>query len=210
MSFSLNEVEATAKKAARGAGYPWGLADEAGKATRWLEAHGMAGCTRLAAHLQTVDSADLESWTPNTATEVWESPSGHLCPIITGSALSDAAYRLRGGPITLNQVHTPHLLLSFIAGCSNFLDQAISLTSGNAKALIYLKEMSIDGSLGDEPCDVTIGLAGQDPKPSELLTRASPDLHDWAILNRFAKRTYAPATAASRAKGAGAGLTDND
>ncbi|NND22495.1 MAG: DUF3726 domain-containing protein, partial [Silicimonas sp.] len=39
MSYSLNEVEATAKKAARGAGYPWGLAEEAAKATRWLCAH---------------------------------------------------------------------------------------------------------------------------------------------------------------------------
>ena len=37
MSLSLNEVESTAKKAARGAGYPWGLAEEAAKAT--LEAN---------------------------------------------------------------------------------------------------------------------------------------------------------------------------
>ena len=36
MNLSLNEVEATAKKATRGAGYPWGLAEEAGKAVRWL------------------------------------------------------------------------------------------------------------------------------------------------------------------------------
>ena len=33
MNLSLNEVDAMAKKAARGAGYSWGLAEEAGKAT---------------------------------------------------------------------------------------------------------------------------------------------------------------------------------
>jgi hypothetical protein len=32
----------------------------------------------------------------------------------------------------------------------------------------------------------------------------------WEALGRFAHRTYVPATEASRLKGAGAGLTDND
>ena len=36
MNVSMNEVESMAKTAARGAGYSWGLAEEAGKATRWL------------------------------------------------------------------------------------------------------------------------------------------------------------------------------
>ena len=31
MSFALNEIEATANKAARGAGLDWGIAEEAGK-----------------------------------------------------------------------------------------------------------------------------------------------------------------------------------
>ena len=43
MSLSLNEVESLAKKAARGTGYPWGLAEEAAKASRWLAARGVDG-----------------------------------------------------------------------------------------------------------------------------------------------------------------------
>jgi hypothetical protein len=35
MMRSLNEIEAMAKRAVRGAGLAWGLAEEAGKALRW-------------------------------------------------------------------------------------------------------------------------------------------------------------------------------
>ena len=34
MSFSLNEIEAMGRRAARGAGLHWGIAEEAGKAVR--------------------------------------------------------------------------------------------------------------------------------------------------------------------------------
>ncbi|WP_172978117.1 DUF3726 domain-containing protein [Roseovarius sp. THAF27] len=35
MTWSLNEIEALARKPTRGAGYPWGLAEETGRAARW-------------------------------------------------------------------------------------------------------------------------------------------------------------------------------
>ena len=44
MNFSLNEMEAIAKRAARGAGYPWGLAEEASKATPLAMFTGFGRC----------------------------------------------------------------------------------------------------------------------------------------------------------------------
>ena len=75
MSFALNEVEATAKKATRGAGYPWGLAEEAAKATRWLCAQGLDGVAILAGAL----TRDGERY---------------VCPITEGARLSDQAAAL--------------------------------------------------------------------------------------------------------------------
>ena len=49
MTWSLNEIETLSRKAARGAGLSWGLAEEAGKATRWLAAAGLPGPQVLAA-----------------------------------------------------------------------------------------------------------------------------------------------------------------
>lgn len=52
VKLSLGEVEALCKKAARGAGLPWGLAEEAGFAARWLSAHGLDGAGLLLADLE--------------------------------------------------------------------------------------------------------------------------------------------------------------
>ena len=38
MYMSLNEIDVSVKRAARGVGMSWGLAEEAGKAARWLAA----------------------------------------------------------------------------------------------------------------------------------------------------------------------------
>ena len=43
MTFALNEIEAMAKGAARGAGFDWGIAEETGQSVRWLAARGLPG-----------------------------------------------------------------------------------------------------------------------------------------------------------------------
>ena len=58
MKVSLNQIEQTARKAARGAGLAWGLADEVGRAMRWLHTYGLNGAALLAAHLDGVEGDD--------------------------------------------------------------------------------------------------------------------------------------------------------
>jgi hypothetical protein len=48
VSRTLSEIRATATKAARGAGHDWGMAEEAGVATRVLESHDLPGVHVLA------------------------------------------------------------------------------------------------------------------------------------------------------------------
>ena len=57
MSWSLGEVGALAVKAARGAGMPWGLADETGFAVKWLQARSLPGVTALCRYLSRYDGA---------------------------------------------------------------------------------------------------------------------------------------------------------
>ena len=110
MNPSYGEIFATAKKAARGAGYPWGLAEEAAYAARWLAGHGFDGVTPLARLLEQCAKGNPADWTPVIA-ERWEAPGGTLCPIIAGAALSDRADRLNNGPLPLGTVAEPLLLL---------------------------------------------------------------------------------------------------
>ncbi len=102
MTLSLNEVDALAKKATRGAGYPWGHAEEAGKAVRWLCQNGVDGCAILARTLAHFDGRDGASGTPDVTQTPWQSPGDTLCPIIAGTALSDMAPALRDGAIRMN------------------------------------------------------------------------------------------------------------
>ena len=98
MSWSLNEVEALSRKAARGAGLSWGLAEEAGRATRWLVVHGLPGPEVLLAALTRLDGLPHEARAP---LDGWQARDT-LCPVTTGAALADTA-AAAGGDLRLGR-----------------------------------------------------------------------------------------------------------
>lgn len=208
MTRSLGEVEATARKAARGAGYAWGLAEDAGLAVRWLEARGIDGCAALVATLQAVD-AGIDAYAPKAD---WASASGVLCPIGTGAALSDQAAVING-KLALGSMLAPVLLLpalAFIAG-----HRARPVTLETDSACVVVESSGVQGdALGVEAAAVQIQLGLPNPdvtrQDTPLNTRADVPRDTWDALDHFAAKTYAPATEESRLIGAGAGLTDND
>ncbi len=210
MTLSLNEVEATAKKAARGAGYSWGLAEEAGKAARWLCARDLDGCKALAGLLQEFHDAPEAHWTPMPDRSPWQARGERLCPIITGATISDRAHELRGGSFGVASLVEPVLLLPFAASCALQLKTGVSVKLSEASAVVDGDALEINGTFPSSTEAVTISIGGSVSSPAALHHRATPLPQSWQILNRFAGRTYAPATEASRLTGAGAGLSDND
>jgi hypothetical protein len=94
---SLNEVEAYGRRAARGAGMSWGLAEEAGKAARWLSARGLPGVELLLRLLTANDGRPYACMAPAIDGGRWESPDGELCPVCCGAALSDRIAELVPG-----------------------------------------------------------------------------------------------------------------
>ncbi|WP_109312485.1 DUF3726 domain-containing protein [Ruegeria sp. AU67] len=209
MNVSLNEVEATAKRATRGAGYSWGLAEEAAKATRWLCAHGQNGTGALAQLLQLDLAGTPKTHAPSDLSGEWQSEN-QLCPLVTGALLSDCAHRLNSSPIAIRNVAVPALLLPFAANAARFLATCVSVDYDHALAETDGFDLSLDAPIPDRAHQVSVHLGGQLTAPAPHRTRAEPDPTDWGILDRFAHRTYAPATEESRLRGAGAGLSDND
>lgn len=211
MTWSLNEIEALSRKAARGAGYSWGLAEEAGRAVRWLEARGLPGAEALASHLNSVDGRDLSTLAPDA--ESWSVPGGTACPILAGTMLADGLAGDRTDPLPLADLGTPLLLLPFLAWMAEARGQPVGLShTGGAVTL------AVDGNLSGSAAAIGSGSATVtvefDPQPagqpvSEGL-RSACTTETVAALSAFAHRTYAPATEESRLAGAGAGLTDND
>ena len=214
MSFSLNETEATGKKAARGVGYSWGMAEEAGKAVRWLSAHGLDGPKALALVLENADGSDLATMTPTSLQGDWRAEGGVLCPLIAGAALADSASLWGKNGLLLNNVNVPVTVLPFAAQAARRLGVAVTVGWEGASAVIDGAGLSLTSSNAESlltlAANIQIKIGGQLGPRLPTQHRATLAPGDWRILTRFAARTYAPATEESRLKGAGAGLSDND
>ncbi|MCI2398512.1 DUF3726 domain-containing protein [Aliiroseovarius subalbicans] len=208
MILSLNEVEAMAKKAARGAGYSWGMAEEAGRATRWLCAQSQPGGAALAALLTRLDPVDMDARAPRSLDD-WGAGDAPMCPLLAGASFCDAVTLLPDAPLTMRAVAQPLLLLPFLAQAARQGDTAFSLTFDGVMATTDGQGLDISGNPDAETVDVVITRSSV-TCPDTSGTRAEIDAGDWDTLGRFAHRTYAPATEASRRLGAGTDLSDND
>ncbi len=191
---SFYETGVLARRATRGAGYDWGLAEEATFAAGWLCDHGVDGADVLSRYLRRVDgqavaSRMVRAWPSG---DVWEGDAfGNppLCPLCLGAALSDFGLPSGVEKVVISKVYAPVLLLPFIA----------SLPTEDGKA------WTIEGDITDDinPTRVVIiradakGLSATDAK-----TPRYPQKED-AFLLELAQRTYVPESEASRAKGAG-------
>lgn len=211
MTLSLNEVEALAKKAARGAGYPWGIAEETGKAVRWLCASDVDGCAALAAYLTECDGTDL-SGRVSVQGNVWTSNGDQLCPLLSGAAFSDMADTLKVQNIRLESVSHPILLAPFAGFSALHLEATVVLEWNDACVATDGKSLALRGETATSAATLTARIETDFDHAHRQSTcsRADPDDETLAALNRLAHRTYAPATEASRLSGAGAGLSDND
>ncbi len=214
MSYSLNEVEVTAKRAARGAGYSWGVAEEAGKAARWLCGHGLDGCGLLAFLLEQISDCSIAAVSPVSLKGVWVGASHRLCPLTAGVTLSDCAARLDDDVVVMTDVMQPALVIPFADGVSRQIGSGVSVTWGGLTAIVYSGALNLEGAeetlYAPAAGRLRVQPYGAVHHPLPLATRAIPETAHWDVLNRLAHRTYAPATEASRALGAGAGLSDND
>lgn len=208
MTFSLNEIEATAKRAARGAGYSWGLAEETGKATRWLCANGLDGVAALTGLLER-RMADKPAHMPRAEDGTWQGDDV-LCPLAAGTYLSDCAQQLSGREIRMRRVCFPAMILPFAANVASVHKTCVSIDADGQVAVTDGKGVSGADRFPDYADELTFRIGGKLSKHVVQMSRGTPDPACWTKLNSFAHRTYAPATDESRLLGAGSGLSDND
>lgn len=225
---ALNEVEVMGKRAARGVGLPWGIAEEAGKAVRWLTALGFPGVEQLADILTHHDKLLFAELAPIDIDAVWQAPAGQLCPLIAGAALSDRAAEVAGGRvIELGPTTQPLLLAPYAAGAVRLTGTAMTLGWDDVVVVLTPDGVAIEGNHETLTARSTEGVrchsinelaapgnelaAPVDEPPALMLAPVhEPAVPAWDCLAAFAHRTFAPATEASRLSGAGAGLSDNN
>lgn len=213
MTYSLNEIEAMGKRAARGAGHHWGIAEEAGKAARGLAARGLPGPELLAGLLERTKGRPYAELAPVATDGMWRAPSGPLCPLVTGAALVDRTERIAAGGIALGPVYFPLLLAPFLAMAAKASGAAMTLSwPGTEVTVLPDGGLLAEGTLSAPDANsasCTGATSNAEPAQADRCPHVVAD-DSWRRLGAFAQRTYAPATEASRMLGAGAGLSDND
>ena len=210
MTFSLNETEAMARKAARGAGYGWGASEDVGKAVRWLCVQGLDGCAALARLLPYTDSHDPAQISPRVDTDPWLADPGPLCPIYAGAAFADRAHLMSNKGQNLGPLRQPLLFAPFVAQVACQKGVTMTLSCGASTIVTNGQRISVADSHPQIWSSAQVSVGGHVSASAPLAKRTSPDMDAWDLLAIFAYRTYAPATEESRAKGAGSGTTDND
>ncbi len=210
LSWSLGEAQSLAIKAARGAGYPWGMAEEAGYALRWLSARGLPGAAALATLLATMNGDRPPP--PDPAAPGWNPGPGALCPLALGAALADDMTAV-GASTLLGPVRCPLLLVPFVARLSP--DDGLVLEWEAAGIAFSTGQVAAVGApsalLASESILVLRPGALAEAIPLGATSRVPAEAaQEIEVLTRLAKRTYAPATEKSRLTGAGARNIDDD
>lgn len=201
--YSLAEIDAGARKAIRGAGYPWGLAEEAGRAARWLTAWSEDGSRAIADHVRGLSGASPRLAAP-------EGMNGAADPILVGAAIVDRL-PAAGQSSTFKNVTVSPLLIGIVGFAAEPMGLILTLDWQGGSVQVGNGGVSrrLDG-LAWGPADLCVAAAiGSVTGGGRRI--AMPVACDvWAVIERFAHETYVPASEESRALGAGAGLSDND
>ena len=195
---SFYETGVLARRATRGAGYDWGLAEEATFAAGWLCDYGVDGADVLSRYYRRVDGQEVASRAVRAWPDSWEGDAfGNLplCPLCLGAALSDFGLPSGVEKVVISKVYAPVLLLPFIA----------SLPANDGKI------WTIEGEITDDinPVRVVIiradakGLSAKGSVATDAKKNSRYPQKEDAFLLELAQRTYVPESEASRAKGAG-------
>ncbi len=213
---SGNEIDAMVKRAMRGVGASWGLAEEAGKSASWLACHGLTSASVMQTLAMLNDGEAYENLRPRIADGVWTASGGRLCPIATGAALADLFDLICTGPgVELRDVSCPVILVPFVGRASAMTGGVVTLQWDGAAFEISNGNVAvIDGTASDVAQADVVKIAPEPAFNGTALAYQAGDVpvdaEIWQQLNTLAYRTFVPDSAASRLAGAGAGLTDND
>ena len=200
MIYSLSEIDATCKKAARGAGLSWGYAEEVGKVARWLAAHQLPSTALLAVYL-TERHEKLEHY----------QAVNPQCPLLKGASLCDAGYEGVGRSIEISQVVYPLLLLPYLSQLSQAAKVGLRIQWAGTNiscvaGVIYMQE---SGSIKtSEATDVSCFWLESGTVSDKTLIQEKGafgqyvESSHWSSLENLAHLTYVPATEESR-RGAG-------
>ena len=201
---SFSEIDTTAKRASKAAGFSWGMAEEIGKSIRSLELFGLPGIINLNNYLKKIKQKHpkkIEKIEKENKTSDKE-----LCPIYSGVAFLDRCLELEKlKSIKFYKVSYPLLMLPFISRASEIMSKKILVQYDNTSFLL-----NFDKSIFSKNIDKQAQWLANVISIEFIENKNSFSEQDWKELYKLSEETFVDESDSSKAKAAGAGLTDND
>ena len=202
MSFS--EIETTTKRASKAAGFSWGIAEEIGKSIRSLELFGLPGIINLNNYLKKIKKKHpkkIEKIEKENKTEGKE-----LCPIYSGVAFLARCLELEKlKSLKFYNVNYPLLMIPFISRASEIMSKKILVQYDNTSFLL-----NFDRAIFSKNIDQQAQSLANVVNIEFIENKNSFSEQDWKELYKLSEETFVEESDSSKAKAAGAGLTDND
>lgn len=215
--YSLNEIDAELRKAARAAGLSWGLADEVGRMARLVAQSAPWHLGRLADSLEALHGAHHAKRIMSDASSIRSLEDRPLSPLVLGPAIADRVKDIaRGTLLIASPIAMPDLLAPTLIRIAADLRRRLRLRMGEREIVIGSDMAHAIAALRAHNMErgMTISVL---PAPDRLepvpeMPSGSVAIADelWRRFDALAVLTYVPASEHSRLVGAGAGLSDND
>jgi len=202
---SFSEIDTTSKRASKAAGFTWGIAEEVGKNMRNLEMFGLPGVKNLNLYLQKIKKSPTEK--PKKIEKENKPQSKEFCPIYCGTIFLDNCKMLEAlKSIKFFNVSYPLLLLPFLSRASDIVGKKIAVQYEENNFLLNFNKTIFSKNIKS---DQNIPLA-KEVSIEFLENNNSFSVQEWKELYKLSEETFVEETDSLKAKGAGAGLTDND
>ena len=202
MSFS--EIETTAKRASKAAGFSWGIAEEIGKSIRSLELFGLPGIINLNNYLKKIKKKHPKKIIKIEKENKTEGKE--LCPIYSGITFLDRCLELEKlKSLKFYNVSYPLLMLPFVSRASEVMSKKILIQYNNSSFLL-----NFDKSIFSKNIDKQAQSQANIVSIEFIENKNSFSEQDWKELYKLSEETFVAESDSSKAKAAGAGLTDND
>ena len=199
---SLSEIDTTSKRASKAAGFSWGVAEEIGKAIRSLELFGLPGIKNLNLYLNKIEKNHPEK--VNKIDK--ENKNKELCPIYCGVAFLDQCHQLEIlKNIKFYNINYPVLILPFISKASEIIGKKILIQFNNSSVIMNFNKSILLKNLENQVIDLVDEISIK-----FLENKNSFSDQEWKELYKLSEKTFVEESDSLKAKGAGAGLTDND
>ena len=201
---SLSEIETTAKRASRGAGYSWGIAEEVGKSIRLSELFGFPAIKHLNQYYQNKKKENFEEI--KLINKINKSDGSSFCPIMLGVNFIDQVKNIENlKKCSVENLAYPLLLLSFLSRASEIIGKKILFKFDENQFLLNFNVSIFSNFLKEQypiiAKNIVINILDNKDNFTDL---------EWKNLYKLSENTFVEETESLKKGAAGAGLTDND